>query len=170
MSRATCGKPLLRVATLPDAGNGVTGESEAMSLTATSHAIRGTLRQHVVIDGRHHLATDEPARLGGEGTAPAPHELLPAALASCVSTSLVMYARQKGWDLGDVTVDVDFDNTTTPRVCRIEIDLGAVLTDEQLVRLEKVARACPVRRSLEGGVEFRETLRSRRALTERGAA
>ena len=141
-----------------------------MILTATSHAIPGTLRQHVLIDGRHHLVTDEPTRLGGEGTAPAPHELLPAALASCVSTSLVMYARQKGWHLGEVAVDVDFDNTSTPRICRIDVDLGAALTDEQLLRLEKVARACPVRRSLEGGAQFRETIRSRHVLTERGAA
>jgi putative redox protein len=143
-----------------------------MSLTATSHGIPGTLRQHVVIDGHHHLVTDEPPRLGGEGTAPAPHELLPAALAACVSTSLIMYARSKGWELGDVTVEADFDNTSTPRRCGIAIELGAALTDEQLVRLEKVARACPVRRSLEGGVQFRETLRSRHAtvVPQRGAA
>jgi len=40
------------------------------------------------------------------------------------------------------------------------------------VRLEKVARACPVRRSLEGGVQFRETLRSPHAtaVPQRGAA
>jgi len=143
-----------------------------MSLTATSHGIPGTLRQHVVIDGRHHLVTDEPPRLGGEGTAPAPHELLPAALAACVSTSLIMYARSKGWELGEVTVEADFDNTATPRRCGIAIELGAALTDEQLVRLEKVARACPVRRSLEGGVQFRETLRSPHAtaVPQRGAA
>jgi putative redox protein len=143
-----------------------------MSLTATSHAIPGTLRQHVVIDGRHHLATDEPLRLGGEGSAPAPHELLPAAIASCVSTSLVMYARTKGWQLGEVTVEVDFDNSSTPRVCTIAVELGAALTDDQLVRLEKVARSCPVRRSLEGGAQFRETIRSRYAepIRERGAA
>jgi uncharacterized OsmC-like protein len=71
-----------------------------------------------------------------------------------------------------VTVEADFDNTSTPRRCGIAIELGAALTDEQLVRLEKVARACPVRRSLEGGVQFRETLRSRHAtaVPQRGAA
>ena len=143
-----------------------------MSLTASSHSVPGTLRQHVVIDGRYHLTTDEPPRLGGEGKAPAPHELLPAALASCVSTSLVMYARQKGWPLGDVTVDVDFDNSSMPRRCEITVELDVALTDEQLVRLEKVARACPVRRSLEGGVQFAETFKARhaRSVAERGAA
>ncbi len=68
-----------------------------MSLTATSRSIPGTLRQEIVIAGKHRLITDEPEAVGGEGSAPAPHELVPAALASCVSTTLVMscthYAR-----------------------------------------------------------------------------
>ena len=81
-----------------------------MSLTAKARSIPGTLRQEVVIDSRHRLITDEPERLGGDGSAPAPHELLPAALAACISTTLVMYARTKDWELGEVTVAVDYDN------------------------------------------------------------
>ena len=75
-----------------------------MSLTADARSIPGTLRQDVLIDGRHRLTTDEPERLGGEGSAPAPHELFPAALAACVATTLAMYARTKESDLGEVTV------------------------------------------------------------------
>lgn len=70
-----------------------------MRLTATARSIPGTLRQAVVIDGQHHLITDEPPHSGGDGSGPAPHELLPAALAACISTTLVMYARTKSWDL-----------------------------------------------------------------------
>ena len=40
-----------------------------MSLIATSRSMPGTLRQDVLIDGRHRLTTDEPEHLGGEGTA-----------------------------------------------------------------------------------------------------
>src|SRR5438034_2174823 len=116
-----------------------------MSLTATARSIPGTLRQEVVIDGQHRLITDEPQRLGGEGTAPAPHELFPAALAACVSTTLVMYARTKDWDLGQVTVDVDYDHLSTPRRFEIEIAFTGDLTPDQLHRLEKVAAACPLR-------------------------
>jgi putative redox protein len=129
-----------------------------MSLTATSRSIPGTLRQEIVIDGKHRLISDEPEELGGEGSAPAPHELLPAALASCVSTTLVMYARRKGWDLGEVSVDVDYDHQATPRTAEIAIRLTGDLTDEQLDRLDKVATACPVRRSIEAGVEFSERI------------
>ena len=132
-----------------------------MSLTATARSIPGTLRQEVVIDGKHRLITDEPEHLGGEGSGPAPHELFPAALAACISTTLVMYARTKGWKLGEVTVAVDYDNRSTPRRFDVVIELGGDLSDEQLRRLGKVAEACPVRRSVEVGIEFAETIRGR---------
>ena len=129
-----------------------------MSLTATSRSIRGTLRQEIVIAGKHRLVTDEPEEVGGEGSAPAPHELLPAALASCVSTTLVMYANRKGWELGDVTVDVDYDHRSTPRRCDISIHIGGDLSSEQLARLEQIASSCPVRRAIEAGIEFSEKI------------
>ena len=129
-----------------------------MSLTATARSIAGTLRQEVVIDGQHRLITDEPARLGGDGSGPAPHELFPAALAACISTTLVMYARTKEWELGDVTVEVDYDNRSTPRRFDIAIRLGGDLSEAQVERLDKVARACPLRRSIEAGIEFVEHL------------
>lgn len=127
-----------------------------MSLTATARSIPGTLRQEVVIDGQHRLITDEPVHLGGDGSGPTPHELLPAALASCVSTTLLMYASRKGWELGGVAVAVEYDPRATPRRFDVAVRLGGDLTDEQLERLEAIARSCPVRRSLEAGFEFDE--------------
>jgi len=146
-----------------------------MSLTATARSIPGTLRQQVVIDGKHRLVTDEPEHLGGEASGPAPHELFPAALASCVATTLVMYARTKGWQLGEVSVAVDYDNQSAPRRFTVAIELGGVLSDEQLLRLEKVAASCPVRRAVEAGIEFSETIALRepasaRLLPARGAS
>ena len=132
-----------------------------MSLTATARSISGTLRQEVVIDGRHRLITDEPERLGGEGSGPAPHELFPAALAACVSTTLTMYARTKGWDLDGVRVAVDYDNHSTPRRFEIAIEVDGDLDDAQVERLERVARSCPLRRSIEAGIGFEETIARR---------
>jgi putative redox protein len=129
-----------------------------MSLIASARSIPGTLRQEVLIDGRHRLVTDEPESVGGDGSAPAPHELLPAALAACVSTTLVMYARTKEWDLGEVDVAVDYDYHSTPRRFEIDIRLTGELTDAQLERLEKIAAACPIRRSIEHGMEFVERI------------
>jgi putative redox protein len=97
-------------------------------------------------------------RLGGDGAGPAPHELFPAALAACVSTTLGAYARTKGWDLGQVTVDVDYDNRSTPRRFDVSVQVTGALDAEQLARLEKVAAACPIRRALEAGFEFEERI------------
>ena len=132
-----------------------------MSLTAIARAVQGTLRQDVTIDGLHHLLTDEPERLGGEGSAPSPHELLPAALAACISTHLVLYSRTKGWELGDVSVAVDYDHRSTPRVFRVDIQVGESLTAHQLHRLHAVAAACPVRKALAGGAEFDDQIAAR---------
>jgi putative redox protein len=103
--------------------------------------------------------------LGGEDTAPAPHELLPAALASCVSTTLLMYARTKGWDLGRVQVEVEYEQRP-PRRCTVAIHLERPLSTEQLARLEKVAASCPVRRAIEGGIAFHERIHAPAKIAE----
>jgi putative redox protein len=132
-----------------------------MSLTATARSIPGTLRQEIVIEGRHRLITDQPERNGGEGSGPSPHELFPAALAACVTVTLVQYGRTKGWDFGDVRVAVDYDHHSTPRTIDVTVELDGDLTDAQLERLARVARACPLRRSVEAGMEFAETVSRR---------
>jgi putative redox protein len=129
-----------------------------MSYTATAQPIDGTLRNKIDVNGRHTIITDEPVRLGGTDTAPTPHELLAAALASCVSTMLVLYAKPRDLDLGDLRVDVHYDADTTPRRVEITIHLPNHLTDDQVKRLEKVADTCPVRRALEAGFTFNERL------------
>ena len=129
-----------------------------MSFTATARSIDGTLRHEIDVNGRHTITTDEPESLGGTDTAPAPHELLAATLASCVSTMIVLYAQRRDWDLGNVRVDVDYDADTTPRRAEITIHLPDHLTDEQVKRLEKVAETCPVRRALEAAFTFNERL------------
>ena len=99
------------------------------------------------------------ARLGGDGSAPAPHELLPAALAACISTTVVMYARTKEWPLERVEVDVDYDHKAMPRRFEVDVRLQGDLDEEQLARLERVAESCPVRRALEAGFELDEHVR-----------
>jgi putative redox protein len=141
-----------------------------MTLTATARSIPGTLRQQVVIDGRHRLVTDEPEQLGGDGSGPAPHELFPAALAACTATTLVMYARTKGWELGPVDVAVDYDHKATPRTVDIRVTLGGDLSAEQLERLESVARSCPIRRAIEAGFVFHDVVARPEAAALAGGA
>ena len=146
------------------------------------HAVRRALRERelgqIPLEKLDPLEVIEVASLAGTkiiGDAhlvAAPHELFPAALAACVSTTLVMYARTKNWRLDGVDVDVEYDHRATPRRFEIDIRVAGDLSAVQLVMLEKVAAACPVRRGIESGIEFVERLELTPASLshERGAA
>ena len=73
-----------------------------MTLIASARSTPGLLKQDVLVDGRFHLVTDEPERLGGTDTGPSPHELLVAALASCTATAVAAYVRTKEWATSDM--------------------------------------------------------------------
>jgi putative redox protein len=127
-------------------------------LRASARPLGRTLRNEVHVGGRHVLYTDEPPDLGGGDTGPAPHELLPAALAACVSTTLTTYARARDIEIGGLRVDVDYDHRSTPRRFAVTVHLDESLAPELVERLQKVAEACPVRRAIEAGVAFEERI------------
>jgi putative redox protein len=126
------------------------------TFTASSLTAAGGLRSDVAVNGRHTIVTDEPDSLGGTDLGPAPHELLPAMLASCISTMIALYAQERDWHLGDVRVDVSYDKDTTPRHVKVDVHLPDGLTQAQVERLTRVANACPARRALEASFTFDE--------------
>jgi putative redox protein len=104
----------------------------------------------VEIQGGHHLVLDEPEADGGNDVGPSPTRTVGAALAACTAITTEMYADRKGWDLGEVEVDVDMDygDTAAPRSFEVTLRLGADLTDDQRERLRTIAGKCPVHRLL----------------------
>ena len=129
-----------------------------MSMTATARPIDGTLRHEVDVNGRHTIITDEPTRLGGTDAGPAPHELLPAMLAACVSTMIMTYANARGLELGELRVDVVYDPEPTPRHVELVVHVPAGLTPDQAERLRRIVDTCPVKRALEAGFTFDEEI------------
>jgi putative redox protein len=129
-----------------------------MAMTATARRIGNTLKHEVDVNGRHVIVTDEPERLGGTDEGPAPHELLAAMLASCIATMIAMYAQNRGWDVGEIAVDVNYDTDSVPRRVAVEVHLPDDLTPDQKRRLERVAQTCPARRALEAGFAFEERI------------
>ena len=125
-----------------------------MKATATR---AGTFR-HTVKVRDHQLTIDEPTENGGDDTGPSPQELLAASLASCTAVTMEMYAQRKGWDIGDVEVEVEF--TPAERGCPTRFVLVTRvpdgLTEEQVERLTVIAAKCPVHRTLDGEVMFDE--------------
>ncbi len=127
-----------------------------MGMTATARRVGNTLKHEVDVNGRHVIVTDEPERLGGTDEGPAPHELLAAMLASCVATMIAMYAQNRGWDVGETSVGVNYNTDSVPHRITVELHLPDDLTPDQQRRLERVAETCPARRALEAGFAFEE--------------
>jgi putative redox protein len=126
-------------------------------MKATARRDGGSFR-HTVQVREHQLTVDEPVDAGGEDLGPDPRELLAVSLASCTAITMEMYARRKGWDVGDVEVAVDY--TPAERGCPTRFNLVMrfpdALSDEQVERLRVIAAKCPVHRTLEGEVMFDE--------------
>src|SRR4051794_17629461 len=110
----------------PDAYQAALAEAQGMEtssvleprtiMRAVAEGSCDELRHEVCVNYRHVIHTDEPRSIGGTDTAPAPHELLPAALASCISTMVALYAKRKGWEIGDeIRVEVEYDYKAEPR-------------------------------------------------------
>ena len=129
-----------------------------MSMTATARPIDGTLRHEVDVNDRHTIITDEPTQLGGTDAGPAPHELLPAMLAACVSTMIMTYANARGLELDELRVDVDYDPEPTPRHVELVVHVPAGLAPDQAERLRRIVDTCPVKRALEAGFTFDEEI------------
>ncbi len=123
--------------------------SAARPVRALARRREGYVRDVEIEDGAHRLVVDEPVEAGGDDAGPAPTRLVAAALASCISITMEMYARRKGWDLGAVEVEVEIAyESHVPSSFAASIQLPPGLDDEQRERLLTIAGKCPVHRLL----------------------
>ena len=111
----------------------------------------------------HNLKADEPKDQGGDDAGPSPQELLAASLASCTAITMEMYAERKGWDVGEIVVDVDYEPAQrgSPTRFTMQVHMPKELPEDQRDRLMQIAAKCPVHRALEGEVMFEESVELR---------
>ena len=103
--------------------------------------------RHSVNIDNHELFTDLPKSLGGDDSAPSPHNYFDAALASCKALTVKLYAQRKDIPLTGVTVEVSRDDAEEQKgkyKLNVKLTLKGVLSDEQRNDLHRIADRCPV--------------------------
>lgn len=137
-------------------------------MNATDVVVRGDAAGFAqeIVAGPHRFTVDEPTEAGGKDTGPSPYDLLLAALGSCTSMTVAMYARLKKWPLESVTVNLRHSKihaadcrdceTKEGKIDRIEREIHFVgnLDAEQQKRLLEIADKCPVHRTLESEIDI----------------
>jgi uncharacterized OsmC-like protein len=123
-----------------------------------------------VVAGSHRFPSDEPAAVGGTDSGPTPYDLLLAALGSCTSMTVAMYARRKKWPLDRVTVHLRHSRVHAEdcvacesrdaklTVIERDIQLDGTLGEDQRARLLAIADRCPVHLTLISTMEIRTKL------------
>lgn len=124
----------------------------------------------LVSSDHHQWLADEPLKAGGDNLGPDPYEHLLAALGTCTSMTLRLYANHKKIPLDDVQVSLSHsrEHRTDCADCpdkegRIDvlerrIVLRGNLTEDQRTRLLEIADRCPVHQTLAGPPSVRTVL------------
>jgi putative redox protein len=143
-------------------------ESSEGTVTVTETGT-GTYTQQIAA-GPHRFVADEPRPIG-DNTGPTPYDLLLAALGTCTSMTVRMYADSKSWPLEQVRVtlrhkrihaeDCAECETTKGWIAQIDRDIEFTgdLDDTQRQRLLQIAERCPVHQTLTSEVHITTSLR-----------
>ncbi len=125
-------------------------------IEARSESVR---YQTQLTNGTHSLLSDTTRDKGGSESGFRPHDLLEAALASCITITLRMYADKHGLALSGVTTRVQLDRSQPEEtIFKYEVELQGELSEQDRVRLLEVAEKCPVRNTLSKRIGFRTGL------------
>jgi len=126
-----------------------------------------------VFVGPHLLPGDEPVSVGGADVGPNPYELLLAALGTCTSITVRMYADRKQWPLEGVHIELSYarvhadDCTACDKELKIvdgiemKLSFFGELSESQRQRLMEIANKCPVHRTLESAIPIHARQRQR---------
>jgi putative redox protein len=106
----------------------------------------------------HTIMADEPVSIGGADSFPNPAQYLLSALASCTAITIKMYAVNKGWDVGNINVDVKLKEVLSEGKS-IKKMVKAVqfenhLEESQVERLLTIGSKCPISKLLEQPIEM----------------
>lgn len=129
---------------------------DSAQITGRSEAAKYRVR---LASGGNTVIADEPPDKGGGNTGQTPYELLLSSLAACTIITIRMYTERKGWDAGEIGVDVSLQAEKGDTKIIRHVSFSAALEPEQRERLLAVANACPVHKLLTGKISVDTALK-----------
>ena len=115
--------------------------------TIDCHTIAAGEFPHTVRVRSHTFTADASIAGGGQDSAPGPHDLFDAALASCKAITALWYAKHHGIPLERVESHVESDDSQERAGVyrfRVRIELFGPLTAEQRAQVHRAISACPI--------------------------
>ena len=111
------------------------------------------------------IETDAPKDNQGRGEKFSPTDLMATALGTCILTTIAIVAERDGIDIINSKISVEKEMSVNPRriaSLKTVIDLPKAIPEDYRSKIEHVAHACPVKKSLHPDVlvpvEIRYTL------------
>jgi putative redox protein len=107
------------------------------------------------------FVADEPITAGGKDLGPDPFTLLLSALASCTVSTLRMYIDRKGWDIPEISVEMNLlqeNGEVFTSTIQRDLHFSTPVTDEQKEKLFLIAKKCPVSKLLENKIIIQTTI------------
>lgn len=123
--------------------------SDTASVAAKTEDVK--YRVHIAA-GKNAIIADEPLEKGGGDTGASPYQILLSSLAACTAITVRMYAERKGWDTGEISVDVSFETEKGDTKITRKLTFAKTLGAAEHERLIAVANACPVHKVLTGKI------------------
>ncbi|ACE84931.1 OsmC family protein [Cellvibrio japonicus] len=125
-------------------------------------ATDGKYRQQISIR-THHIYADVSQALGGEDSAPSPHDLFDTSLMSCTAITLTMFAQRRGMPLESINVQLTRDDSQEKQGdygLSMALDFVGPLTDEQRQQLFAIVEKCPIHKLMSHGrIQIRTQLK-----------
>jgi putative redox protein len=89
-----------------------------------------------------------PLEEGGQNLGFDPFELVLAALATCTSATMKMYADRKGWKVDKIDIQLRMEEIDKVQHITSDITIEGELDEEQRKRMLIIAQKCPVHKIL----------------------
>lgn len=109
--------------------------------------------------GEFAVISDVNLKLGGDNSAPDPHQYLEVSLASCTAITVMMYAKRKAIPLEDINVSIQIASEGEANTILRSVQLIGNLTQEQKDSLMVIADKCPIHKFLTRGAQITTTVK-----------